>query len=86
MSGDNTAGFTQTATSAMSAKAVSIGLDDETVYVLKYDGEISEFGAADLSPKRSHKCAGYKPTCIAFSSATKELWVGDDKGKIHILS
>ena len=86
LSGDSASGFTQTATVAMSAKAVSIGLDDDTVYVLKHDGEITEFGAADLSQKRSHKITAFKPTCISFSSATKELWVGDDKGKIHMLS
>jgi len=50
-----------------------------------HNQEIVELGAADLAQKRTHKVAGYTPTVIAFSKATKEIWVGDSDGKVHFL-
>ena len=37
ISGDTASGFSQTATIQLAAKALSIGLDDENVYVLMHD-------------------------------------------------
>lgn len=67
------------------AASKGIGCADDVLYVLKSNGELEEVDAVELAVKRSHKLA-YEATTITYSSATKELWVGDKKGILHVLS
>ena len=55
------------------------------IYILRSNGEIDEVDAVELTVKRSHK-HGIDATCLAYSAASKELWVGDKKGMLHVLS
>lgn len=68
-----------------SAAAKSIGAGVDVIYVLRSNGEIDELDAVDLTLKRSHK-HGLDPTCMTYSEASKELWLGDKKGLLSILS
>ena len=85
INGDTNAGFAQTASVELPGSANCIAADDDFVYVLQHTEEIVELNANDLSISKTYKCEGYTPTAIAFSKATKELWIGDNKGKVHML-
>ena len=67
------------------AASKGIGCADDVLYVLKSNGELEEVDALELTVKRSHKLA-FEATTITYSSVTKELWVGDKKGILHVLS
>lgn len=86
ISGDIASGFSQTATCQLAAKAISIACDDDTLFVLQHNQELVELSAGDLGVKRTHKIEGYTATKIAYSKVTKEIWVGDDDGKVHQLN
>ena len=67
-----------------SAASKGIGAADDVIYVLKSNGELEEVDAVEMTVKREHKLT-CDPTAITFSDATKEIWVGDKKGLLHVL-
>lgn len=68
-----------------SAAAKQIGVGDDSVFALRSNGEIDEIDAVEMTVKRTHK-HGVDATCMAYSGASKEIWIGDKKGLIHVLS
>lgn len=60
-------------------------MSDDAIYVLRSNNEIDELDAFELTVKRTHKLSG-DATCIAYSSASKEIWVGDKKGELTVFS
>ena len=68
-----------------SAAGKSLGVSDDVVYVLLSNNEIDELDAFELTVKRTHKLS-VDATCITYSAASKEIWVGDKKGELNVLS
>jgi WD40 repeat protein len=68
-----------------SAASKDIGTGDDLIYVLRSNGEIDEIDAFELTVKRTHK-HGIDATCMTYSAVSKELWIGDKKGMLHVLN
>lgn len=68
-----------------SAAGKAIGVGEDVIYVLRSNGEIDEVDAVALTVKRTHKHT-IDATCMAYSQQSKELWIGDKKGSLHVLS
>lgn len=75
----------QSATVELNSAAISIAAGEDTVYVLKINGELDEIDANNLVVKKTIK-PEFEGTALVFSEITQELWVGDKKGKIHVLN
>ena len=86
ITGDAAAGFKATAKTQLGAKAISIAADDDALFVLQHNDEIVELDLNDLSCKRTHAVTGFKPTKIVYNRVAKEIWVGDNDGKLNFLS
>lgn len=54
--------------------------------MLQHNDEIVELDLNDLSCKRTHAVTGFKPTKIVYNKVAKEIWVGDNDGKLNFLS
>ena len=67
------------------AAAKGIGASDDLIYVLKSNNEIDEISASELVVSRTHKLA-YDATALNYSTVSKEIWVGDKKGLLHVHS
>jgi WD40 repeat protein len=52
---------------------------------MRSNGEIDEVDPLELTVKRSQK-HGIDATCMTYSHHSKQLWIGDKKGLLHVLS
>ena len=68
-----------------SAAAKSLGAGDDALYVMRSNGEIDEVDALELTVKRSHK-HGIDATCMTYAQSSKQLWIGDKKGLLHVIN
>jgi outer membrane protein assembly factor BamB len=66
-------------------KVVRIALDSDTLWVLSQRNTIIEVDANTLSVKRTVPIA-FDGISLTLVKAAGEVWVGDKKGKIHVLA
>lgn len=68
-----------------SAAAKSLGAGDDALYVMRSNGEIDEVDPLELTVRRTQK-HGIDATCMTYSHRSNQLWIGDKKGLLHVLS
>ena len=60
-------------------------MSEESVFAVTNRKDLIELDATTLEEKRRQTLA-YDPFCIALVKTQGELWIGDKKGKMHILA
>jgi WD40 repeat protein len=64
---------------------VAMSASDKLIFVLSTNSILSIIDAASFTLIKTHEFKDFPATSCVYSDFTKELWVGDKKGLIHVL-
>jgi len=80
---EGTNGLEEVAKCKLPGHAYSLSGNDEKMFALCHTGQVVQLKSEDLTKTGEWKCA-YDATCMAWSSVSNQLWIGDKKGKVHV--
>jgi DNA-binding beta-propeller fold protein YncE len=64
---------------------VALATTDKALYVLSMNSILSIIDTATFTLIKTHEFKDFQATSCVYSEFTKELWVGDKNGLIHVL-